>query len=99
MLIAVLSPSIFESPVSERLIQKVENATLDKSWIPETDHQRRLKFEREKLKEALRHGTNDIKKEQESCPRTTHPNRSVEPGRDTTILCLKFSFLKTKYST
>ena len=52
MIIAVCSPAIFESPISERLIQKVENATLDKSWIPETDNQRRLKFEREKLKES-----------------------------------------------
>jgi len=54
MVIAVCSPSIFDSPISDRLIQKVENATLDKSWIPETDNQRRLKFEREKLKEAQR---------------------------------------------
>lgn len=54
MIIAVCSPSIFDSPISERLIQKVENATLDKSWIPETDQQRRFKFEREKLKEAQR---------------------------------------------
>jgi len=54
MIIAVCSPSIFDSPISDRLIKKVENATLDKSWIPQTDHQRRLKFEREKLKEAQR---------------------------------------------
>jgi len=50
MIIAACSPSIFDSPISTRLIKKLECAPLDASWIPETDHQRRLNFEREKLK-------------------------------------------------
>ena len=33
MIVAVCSPSIFSSPVSERLLNKVENATLDISWL------------------------------------------------------------------
>jgi len=65
MLIAVCSPSIFDSPISERLINKVENATLDQSWIPQTDRQRRLHFERKKLKEAQRKHNKSVETEDE----------------------------------
>jgi len=65
MLIAVCSPSIFDSPISERLIHKVENATLDQSWIPQTDRQRRLNFERKKLKAAQRKHNKSVETDEE----------------------------------
>ena len=40
--------------ISERLIHKVENATLDQSWIPETETQRRMKLQRERIQTAQR---------------------------------------------
>jgi len=41
MIIAVCSPSIFNSPISDRLIKKLETSPLDRSWIPETEEQMR----------------------------------------------------------
>ena len=43
MVIAACSPSIFFSPISEKLISKLESAPLDQSWIPETERLRHRK--------------------------------------------------------
>ena len=42
MVIAACSPSIFFSPISEKLISKIESSPLDKSWIPETERLRQI---------------------------------------------------------
>ena len=52
MVVAVCSPSIFSSPVSERLLNKVENATLDISWLPESEELKKMRIQRRKLVEA-----------------------------------------------
>jgi len=52
MIVAVCSPSIFSSPVSERLLNKVENATLDISWLPESDELKKMRIQRRKLVKA-----------------------------------------------